>query len=151
LAVANLREAGGIGLPPGRRWPFGPLLASLTLDASISDGGRTITVQHLAIRWGRLDATATGTIGFDERTGPSGSGMVRIVEPSGALAELVANGALADRTAFAANAMLALMTHGSPAGGAPAVELPLALHNQLLSIGQIPLAKLPLPTLPTAP
>jgi hypothetical protein len=76
---------------------------------------------------------------------------VRVIEPSGALAELVANGALADRAAFAANAMLALMTHASPDGSAAAVELPLAVQNQRLSIGQIPLTKLPLMTLPTAP
>jgi hypothetical protein len=56
---------------------------------------------------------------------------------------LVANHAVAPRTALAVNAVLGLMTTIPADGGAPQVELPLALRDRTVTLGQIPLARMP--------
>ncbi len=166
-AMVSVR-ASGIGAPAGARWPFGPAVAELTVDATLDgpwpnehdiskaaaawrDGGGSLKLTHLAVIWGRLTASGTATVTLDGQLQPKGTGTVRIVDPEAALRALTDNGVIDSRAALATRALLALMTHAQANGGPPEVEIPLTLQNQRLSMGQVPLAKLPPLTVLSSP
>jgi hypothetical protein len=155
-------QADDIGLPAGSpaRWPLGPRVAEVALDATLAgptadfvpvanrltvwrDAGGSVRVQRCALRWGPLDLTATGVLSLDAALQPSGTVTTQIVGQAAALDAMAASGAIKPQAAFAAKAVLALM--GTPASAdAPAsLSVPLTLQDRTLAMGRIPLIRVP--------
>ncbi len=107
------------------------------------DEGGSLELHRLAIAWGKAHLEATATLALDEDLQPMGTGTSKIAGHGAALDALAANAVLSKSAARAANAMLSLLAD-TPGDGQPeAVEAPLTLQFRTLSIGQVPLARLP--------
>jgi hypothetical protein len=154
ITVAVSSEA--ITLPQGRSWPLGPSIGSVALQATLSglgagqpgpsgwrDAGGRLDIRQMSIGWGPLGLTGQGRLALDGQLQPAGTASLRLVGAGPALDVLVANHAVAPRTALAVNAVLGRMTTIPADGGAPQVELPLALRDRTVTLGQIPLARMP--------
>lgn len=153
-------RAADVVLPKVTNWPLGPRVASISGDAALNgqmphidglaqraaawrDAGGQLKAQRVTLTWGSLNLSGNGTIGLDRSLQPTGSGTARVVDPSETLSALVAHGVITRRAALAANAVLALLEHVPESGGSPVVEVPLAIQDRTVSVGNIPLAKLP--------
>lgn len=154
-------RAADLVLPKVANWPLGSRVASISGDAALSgqvpridglaqraaawrDAGGQLKAQRVAITWGSLNLSGNATIGLDRSLQPTGSGTARVVDPSETLSALVAHGMITRRAALAANAVLALLEHVPESGRSPVVEVPLAIQDRTVTVGNIPLAKLPL-------
>ena len=152
--------AADIALPGGPAWALGPTIASIGLDGMLTgplprapdlttratgwrNGGGTLELRRVAVEWGPLDLSASATLALDDRMQPMGAGTARIVGEAETLDALAAANAIAPRAALAAKAVLGLMAHAPPDGGPPQVDVPLTLQNRALSVGRIPLLRLP--------
>jgi hypothetical protein len=156
-------SAGDIALPPlgtGGTWPLGPHIASLVISGRIignlplapalstkavawRDAGGKVELQHASIGWGPLGVTGQGSLELDERIQPMGTATLRIVGYDQALDAMARGGSLPPRVAAAAKAVLDLIAHTPDGGGAPLVDAPLTLRDGQLTVGQIPVARLP--------
>lgn len=122
-------------LPPGR--------APAERAEAWRDGGGTLSLQALDLRWGPVSATATATLTLDEALQPMGAGSLRLVGGLEAAGAAEAAGLLGPRGAAAARTAWRLFSR-SPAEGGPAqIELPLTLEERVLTVARIPLAQLP--------
>ena len=156
-------SAEAIGLPPlpgDRPWPFGPRIASVSLDAALTgplpgapdlatraaawrDGGGTLVLRRLALGWGPLGLSGSATMALDEHMQPMGAATVRLVGYDATLDALVAAGAMAPRAAVAAKGVLTILARTPEGGGSPRVELPVTLQDRTLTAGRFPLLRLP--------
>lgn len=167
-ALSARLQAQDIGLPAGSTWSLGPRIASLTLDAALDgplpqmpglaaraaawrDAGGVMPVQSFTLRYGPLGLSASGTLALDTALQPTGTGTVRAVGLPATLDALAQSGALSPAAATAARAVLALMTHPPEGGGPAEVDVPVTLQDRTLSMGQIPLARVPELVLPAGP
>ncbi len=162
-ALSVVLNAEAISLPPasgGVDWALGGTIASLSLAADLNgplaampdpqaraeawrDGGGTLAVHRLALRWGPLDLDGSATLALDGALQPAGTAQLRLIGQSQTLDALAAGHVLAPQVARAAKAVLALMAHEPKAGGPPEVDVPLVLHDRVLTMGRIPLLRLP--------
>jgi hypothetical protein len=169
LAVAL--DAGAVTLPPapgGAAWALGAEIASLSVAAEVTgtlpvtgdpaalarawrDGGGRLDVRRLALRWGPLGLDGSVALMFDQALQPAGSAQLRLTGQAATLDALAAGGVLTPQAARAAKAVLALMAHAPKPGEAPEVDVPLELHGQVLTMGRIPLLRLPKLVWPTTP
>jgi len=163
-----------IGLPDSRRWPLGGTVASAAgsvfvwsprlpfWDAQASplgsdpraqaeawrDGGGTLKISDLDLRWGPLQLSASAALGLDGRLQPAGEGTADISGLPGTLDALADGEAIAPGLAATFKAVLAPMQHVKLALEAAvhaddaAVRLPFVLRDNTLSVGQIPLIHL---------
>ncbi len=155
--AATLR---GIALPPALPSPLGPAIETLAWDIAVSgpvppaaelasraeawrDGGGTVTLRRLDLAWGEVTLSGGATLALDAALQPMGTATARLGGHDAALRALVATGTLTPRTALAAGAVLTLMARPPAGGGTPVVEVPLSLQNRTLSLGRIPLLRLP--------
>jgi hypothetical protein len=151
--------ANAIGLPPGP-WPLGPQVQQLGLVASVSgpvspspdpreraeawrDAGGTLSVRSLDIAWGKVTLAGTARLALDAELQPAGDATARIAGYAELLDALVASRMLEARAAMGARAVLGLMARPPAGGGPPVVEVPVALKNRTLSLGRIPLVRVP--------
>jgi hypothetical protein len=158
--VAIALRATDILLPPSGKWPLGRRVSLFSGEAALSgrmppidslarrvaawrDSGGAVKAQRVTLTWGRLNLSGNGTFSLDSSLQPTATGTARVVDPSDTLSSLVARGVINRRTAFAANAVLALMEHAPEGGGAPVVEIPLSIQDRTVSVASIPLARLP--------
>jgi hypothetical protein len=154
-------EAIGFPPPPAPQPPLGGGIASVSLDGVWQGGwpqatdpaasaaawqaaGGAVTVQRLALGWGPLGVSGSGTVSLDSALQPVGTAKLRIVGYEATLSALAAGHVLAARAAQAAQAVLGLIATTPEGGGAPVVEVPLTLHGGALTMGRIPLARVPL-------
>jgi hypothetical protein len=159
-AVAVEGSAEAIALPAHVRWPLGSHISSVTLAAFLDgpvpagtdpasraqawrDAGGMVEMKNLALGWGPLGLTANARLTLDDRLQPVGWGTVRVVDYAPTLDRLAANGSISPQAAGAAKAVLGLFAEQGESGGGT-VELPLRLEDERLSVGQIPLARVPL-------
>jgi hypothetical protein len=167
--VASLSaEAIALPPPPAPQAALGDRIASATLEATLDgplppasdpaaraaawrQGGGIVQVRHFAIGWGPLGLSGNGTLGLDPALQPEGTASVRAVGYEATLARLADAGAMKRPAAQAVQALLGLLARAPEGGGSPVVELPLALHEQVLSVGRIPVGKIPTLVWPTAP
>lgn len=147
-------------LPDGRAWALGGRIATLELDGALTgplpmlpdpearatawrDGGGTLALHALSLRWGPLDLAGSATLALDAALQPMGTARLQMTGQDAVLDALARDRLVAPTAAQAAKAVLALMAH-TPAGGGPArVEVPLSLQDRTLAMGRIPLLRLP--------
>lgn len=152
--------ATAIDLPADRTWALGPRMDSLDLEGALNgplprlpglaaraaawrDRGGAVEVQRLAMQWGRLGVNASATLALDQSLQPMGAATARLTGTAAALDAMEANGAINRRAAAAAKAVLALMVRPGGDGTPPETEVPLTLQDRLVSLGRIPLARMP--------
>jgi hypothetical protein len=153
-------DADAIGVPKSVARLFGPRITSLMLQGALDgpvprgralaeraaawrDGGGSLEIQSLAVKWGQLDLTASATLALDEQLQPMGAASARLVGYGETLDALAAHGAISRSAATAAKAVLSLLAHSPEDGGLPDVEVPLTLQYRTLSMRQVPLLRLP--------
>lgn len=162
-ALAMTLWAGGVELPPVPAGDplerFGRRIATLTADLALSgplppgrapapraeawrDGGGTLEVRGLSLRWGPLGGAAAATLAFDEALQPMGAGTLRLSGAAEALDALAEAGVIGRRAALTARGMLPLISRASAETGQPEVELPVTLEDRTLSLARIPVLRL---------
>jgi hypothetical protein len=162
-AVHFALSAEEIGVPspmPGGASALGPRIASLALQGSLHgtlppladlaaraaawrDGGGSLELVQVALGWGPLGVTGNATLALDEQLQPTGSGTLHLRGQNEALDALAAGHVVTPAAARVAGAMLGLLAHAPPGGGRPEVDVPLTLRERTLSVGRIPLVRVP--------
>jgi hypothetical protein len=139
---------------------LGRTIASVMLEAAISgpvppgrspaaraeawrEGGGTLELRSLALRWGPVAATTTATLTLDEALQPMGAATLRLAGGAEALDAAAAAGLVPARTAATARAFVRLLSRPPPEGGPPQIEVPLALEDRTLTLARIAVARLP--------
>ena len=131
-------------LPSGPSWAVG-------LGAWRGQGG-TLAIRDLSLVWGPLAIGASGRLALDAAMQPAGQGTARIIGYTATLDALASEGDIGKGAATAAKAVLTLLARPSTTAGAPPeVDVPLRLEDRTVSVGQIPLFKLPAVTWPSGP
>jgi hypothetical protein len=140
--------------------PLGSQISHLRLDAAVAGAlasgqdpkavaaawrasGGALHIRDLRVLWGPLDLTATGTLALDETLQLKGDGTAHAVGYAETLDALATHGILTHAAATATKAVLSLLASYPANGGAPSVDVPLALKNGTLAMHQVPLMKLP--------
>jgi hypothetical protein len=138
--------------------PFGGVIAGLELHARSTTpvpafrdpkaalaawrntGGR-LKLDDLSLRWGKLDIGGHATLGLDLAMQPEGAGLVRLTGFAEAIEGLARSGAITRNDARVATTLLGLLSENG-ADGVPHADLPLTLHDRVLSTGTLPLLRL---------
>jgi hypothetical protein len=162
-ALAFTLASDGIELPAGPggagSQAFGRLIEALSADLWVSgplppgraptaraeawrDGGGTLELRALAIRWGPVGANAAATIALDETLQPMGAGTLRLSGASEALDALAEAGLVGRRAAATARTVLPLLSRPSAETGLPEVEVPVTLEGRVLALARIPVLRL---------
>jgi hypothetical protein len=149
--------ARGLGLPDIGRWPLGDTVAAIDGRMQVTspnltgvrggraeasawrDGGGGVLLHGVSVRWGPLNLHSEARLGLDERLQPAGSGTADIAGAAAALDALVDAKVIAPGIGATAKAVLSVMP---AAPGSDALRLPFVLHDNTLSVGPIPLARL---------
>jgi len=170
-AVSLRLSADGILLPESAGPAFGVLgrsVAAALLDLALTgplppgrgvaakaeawrDGGGTVELRALELRWGPVAATGTATLTLDEALQPMGAGTLRLAGGAEALAAAAQAGMLTRQAAGTARGVLRLLSRTPAEGGPPQLEVPLTLEGRRLAAARIPLAVLPAWTWPVPP
>lgn len=174
-AVALRLLATDLLLPPGEAGGLAPAVGALgrgvaeaALDLALTgpvppgrgpaakaeawrDGGGTLALQGLQLRWGPLAANGTATLTLDEALQPMGAGTLRLAGAGEALQAAAEAGLLTRQAASTGRGVLRLLSRTPAAGGPAELELPLALENRVLTAARIRLAQMPAWSWPAAP
>jgi hypothetical protein len=161
-ALELILVAEGLDLPPAApRDPlarFGRRIATLSAELALSgplpagrapaaraeawrDGGGTLELRGLGLRWGPLGGLAAATLAFDEALQPMGAGTLRLSGAADALEAMVEAGLVGRRAAATARGVLPLLSRPSAQDGAPEIEVPLTLEDRTLSLARIPVMR----------
>ena len=141
----------GLPPPPSGAWLFGPHIAAAGLEGTLSgplprasglyaqaaawrDGGGTLDLRDIVLRWGKLDAGADAVLGLDEAMQPAGRATVHLADPGASLGVLTEANILPPAAAFAVRLL------GAQAG---TLDLSLALRQRTLTLGPVPVGRLP--------
>jgi hypothetical protein len=159
LLATLLAEAVEVpGAPPAA---FGRRIESLDADIAVTgpvpaagrmaaraaawrDGGGTLELRGLTMRWGPVAAAAAATLALDDALQPAGAGTLRLTGAAEAVDALAEAGLIERRAAGAARALLPLMARRPADGGPPTLDLPVTLERRALALGRIPVTRLPL-------
>jgi hypothetical protein len=149
--------AHGLGLPDIGRWPLGDTVAAVAGTVQLSspnlvgvrgghdeasawrDGGGGVLLHDVSMRWGPLNLHAEAKLGLDERLQPAGNGTADVSGAADVLDALVDAKVIAPGIGATGKAVLSVMP---PAPNSDALRLPFVLHDNTLSVGPIPLARL---------
>jgi hypothetical protein len=130
-------------VPPGR--------TPAAQAAAWREGGGTLNLRSLALRWGPVAATTTATLTLDEALQPMGAATLRLTGGPEALDAAAAAGLVPARTAATARTFVRLLSRSPPDGGPPQLEVPLTLEDRTLTLARIAVARLPPWHWPAAP
>ncbi|MBS0558978.1 MAG: DUF2125 domain-containing protein [Proteobacteria bacterium] len=167
-AISAQIAAEAIGLPPGMEWPLGNRISSASVEAAIGgplpspgplartaaawrDGGGVLRIHRMALGWGPLGLSGSGTLMLDPGLQPAGSMQLRAVGFAAALDALSAGKAVAPGAATAAKAVLSLLAAPPEPGAPPVADVPLAIQDGVLSLRQLPVARVPPIAWPVGP
>ena len=160
-------DAADLVLPAGD-WPLGPRIGSAGLNLTLMgplppagaplpratawrDGGGTLELQRIALEWGPLNLTGSATLALDEHMQPMGAATARIAGYAATLDALAATHMIGAGAARTAKAVLGLMAQTPGNGGPAEVDVPFTLQDGTLSVGRIPLIRMPELSWPDAP
>ncbi len=149
---------------PIKQLPFGGTIGSIELQAHTSaplpplrdvaaaatawrDGGGQLDLSDVALRWGPLDIAGRATMKLDRDLQPDGAGQLRVVGYTEIVDALARSGAITKGDARVAGTLLALVSRPGE-NGVQEADLPVSLHGRILSVGALPLLKLPPLALP---
>jgi len=136
--------------------PFGPTIASVGLDLGVTgridapsvaawrDDGGTVELRRAALRWGPLDASATGTLAVDNQMRPIGALTAEAKGWEAVIDKLVDMRQIARGQARGLKLALGLLSKPTADGG-KVLSAPIALQNGKLMVG--PAAVMDLPVL----
>jgi len=164
-APAGLRElsfrAEGVILPPEANTVLGRKIAALKLRATVlgtlpeaplaeaaaawRDDGGTVEVRELAIDWGPLGLSASGTLALDEEMRPMGSASAELKRFGELIDALHDGGWIGAGEALATRAALTLLAVEEAQG--KVARVPVTAQQGLLYLGPLPLLRLA-PVLP---
>jgi hypothetical protein len=155
--VALAVEASQIKLPLGVG-PLGDLIDELDFGATVKgampsgkladaiaawrDAGGTIEFDNLHLKWGALNATATGTIALDQELQPTGGFSGAIQGYDQILAALVQNGQMRPTDAGLARIALTFLAKAGP-DGKPEIRTAFTIQNGQMFLGPAKLGRLP--------
>ncbi|HEY5301252.1 MAG TPA: DUF2125 domain-containing protein [Acetobacteraceae bacterium] len=159
-ALSATLSAGRIELPPARPWPLGERIESIDADIAFTGpippsgapearaeawrtAGGQATLRSGTLRWGPLDATATGTGGLDPRLQPLAEGTARVTGWARTLDVLAGHHVISDHAALTAKAVVSLLAETPPGGGPSVLTVPFTARDGILSVRGIPLLRLP--------
>ncbi len=131
--AAELSVTGPV--PPGRR--------PAARAEAWRDGGGTVELRSLTLRWGPVGAAVAATLALDETLQPMGAGTLRVSGAAQALDALAEAGVVGRRAAATARTVLPLLSRPSAADGTPEVEVPVTLEDRTLALARIPVTRLP--------
>jgi hypothetical protein len=152
--------AAEITLPDSPRPVLGRLVERLEIDATFvgrlrsgsanealaawRDGGGTVELARLRLRWGPLDVEGSGTLALDEAMRPLASGNIRIQGYGETIEDLAKAGIMRSREAIVARLTMGLLARPGR-GGRDEFLAPITIQYGWLSVG--PARLLPVPPL----
>jgi hypothetical protein len=143
-ALATLgRTIGSVVVEAALSAPVPPGRSPAARAAAWREGGGTLDLRSLALRWGPVAAFATATLALDEALQPMGGATLRLSGGAEALDAAAAAGLMPARTAATARTFVRLLSRTPPEGGPPELEVPLTLENRTLSLARMAVARLP--------
>jgi hypothetical protein len=119
--------------------PGGKLADAL---AAWRDAGGKIELDNLRLKWGALDATATGTIALDQELQPTGHFSGTIQGYDQILTALVQNGQMRASDAGLARIALTMLAKAAP-DGKPEIRTAFTIQNGQMLLGPAKLGRLP--------
>ena len=111
--------------------------------AAWRDAGGTIEVAAVEVVWGPLAVTGNGTLALDDELQPEGAFSATVAGLTELVDALQQAGSIAPRDAAVARISFAVLTRSQANGGPPAAEIPVSIQNRVLSLGPVPLLRLP--------
>jgi hypothetical protein len=121
------------------RLPSGPLSQAL---AAWRDGGGTIEVAKLRLKWGKLDIDGAGTFALDSEQRPLAASNVRLQGYGQALDDLAKAGVVRGRDAIAARLMMGLLAR-SGRTGKDEVTVSITVQDGWFNVGPARLFRVP--------
>jgi hypothetical protein len=121
-------------VPPGR--------SPATRAEAWRDGGGTLELRGLELRWGPVSAASTATMTLDDALQPMGAGTLQLSGADEALDAAAAAGLLTPRGAGTARTVVRLLSRSPAEGGPPRLDVPLTLEDRTLTLARIPLIRL---------
>jgi hypothetical protein len=110
--------------------------------AAWRDAGGAIELDSLRLKWGALDATATGTIALDQELQPTGGFSGAVQGYDQILTALVQNGQMRATDAGLARIALTLLAKAGP-DGKPEIRTAFTIQNGQMFLGPAKLGRLP--------
>lgn len=158
-AMTATADARDLGLPAGLNLPLGPTIARLGADLALfggslaelsapsltawRDAGGRVEVPRLALEWGAVKFIGQSQIALDAKLQPELTGKLQLGGYPALLDALVSAGTLRPSRAQALGAVLGLLARPSDATGPQSVEVPFTVRDRGLSVGRIPLLRVP--------
>jgi hypothetical protein len=137
--LGNTIDELGFGATVKGAIPSGKLADAV---AAWRDAGGTIELDNLRLKWGALNATATGTIGLDQELQPTGGFSGAIQGYDQILTALVQNGQMRASDAGLARIALTLLAKAGP-DGKPEIRTAFTIQNGQMFLGPAKLGRLP--------
>lgn len=107
------------------------------------DGGGTLELADFTLIWGPLRIAGDGTLAVDDKLQPIGAFTAQITGLDRLVDLLEQSGQMRRQQAAIARIALAVLTRAPANGGPPQARLPVSIQNQQLSVGPIPLLRVP--------
>jgi hypothetical protein len=109
--------------------------------AAWRDGGGTLEVERVNVRWGRLDAAGDGTLALDDRMRPMGAFGLHVAGWEAGIDAAVADGRIPKRAGDTARTALGLLSLGAK-DAEGRLTIPVTLQNGAVLLGPVPVAEL---------
>ncbi len=152
----------GIALPEVVTSPLGQRVERIAFDATVTgpipgivpigdpaqalarwrDSGGLVELRDLALTWGPLEVTVSGTATLDRQLRPQGAFTARFRGLPKTVDAFVARNLIEPGVAFALKLTAMTLASGNDGDGRPAVELPVTLQNGLFYLGPVALFRL---------
>jgi hypothetical protein len=129
----------GFGLTLTGAFPLGPLRQAA---AAWRDGGGTLELDHLHLRWGDMEITGSGTLALDNDLQPVGGVSGGVSGFDQLLSALVATGRIKGSDARVARLALAMLAKAGP-DGRPEISTSLTIQNGEMYLGPAKLGPAP--------
>lgn len=107
------------------------------------DGGGTVEIASIELRWGPVQIDANGTLALDDHLQPVGSFATRIAGLEQLIGAMETGGVLSPSNAAIARITLSILSRGSQDGGPDYAEIPITLQEGILRLGPIALIQFP--------